>query len=118
MVKKSVTISKPVTVGDKVYDTFTFDVFRTKHFKHMPDELYEVFVDQQEANKEGSTEEQSRENKIQSMKLGFKMIPLVASICNVPEEVIDELEIEDMMKVMGAFNDFLAESSLLSDGKK
>jgi len=118
MSENTVKISKPVMVDGKTYESFTFDVFRTKHFRYMPDELYEVFVDQEEAKKSDKAEEQTREQKVLSMKLGFKMIPLIASICNVPEAVIDELEVDDMMKVMGAFNNFLAESSLLNDGKK
>jgi len=124
MVKKTVTIKHPVTIEGKIYDSLTFDKFRTKHFRHMPGGLYEIFLDQEEKGKaqEGqeaiAEKEITREEKIQQMKLGFEMIPLIASICNVPEAVIDELEIDDMMEVMGAFNDFLSGSSLLTDGKK
>jgi len=122
--KNTVTLDHPVTVDGKVYDNLTFDKFRTKHFRYLPDEIYEMFVTQDEVKKPKEGEapeaevEETREQKIKSMKLGFQMIPLVAAICNVSEKVLDELEIDDTMKVMGAFNDFLSESSLLTDGKK
>lgn len=107
MKTKEVKIEHPVIVGGKTYDMLTLGTFRTKHFKYLPDEFFAY-----------EKEDFDKLTKVEKTKLSIKMIPLIAAMANVDQEVIDELEFDDTLKVMEAFSDFLGLLFLSTDGKK
>lgn len=102
-----IELKTPVKVGDTTYTELKIGSFKTKHFKLLPDEAYEMGEDDSE-----------QFSKPDQIKIGFKMLPLIASMANVSEEVIDELEYDDALNVLQEFGSFLGELFSAKTGSK
>lgn len=102
-----VDLKEPVEVDGKVYSFVTIGKFKVKHFKYMPDEFYEMI-----------DKNPKKISQAQQAKLGVKMIPLLAAMCNVTEDVFDEFDPDDIEGIMDAVGPFLEASLSSTSGKK
>ena len=99
--QKEITINLdfPVIVDGQEYKSITLKSFKAKHFKYLPDEFYEMADDSGE-----------KFSVVEMAKIAPKMIPLIAAMGDVLEEVVGEFEVADLFKVMGEFAPFLGQS--------
>lgn len=90
MEKKVVELTHPIKHEDKEINCLTFGRLKFKHLKKLPTDF---------------------------KQLSFaEMIPIIAAVAEVPEEIIDEIDFEDMGVVIDAISIFLDKS--LTTGKK
>jgi len=99
----TIQLQDPIVYQDKRYDKLVLKKFRAKHFKHLPPELLELEYD-----------DPTKISKKQSLDIALSCMPLFASLAEVPLEVIEELCIQDLFKVVEQFGPFL-EKSLSSE---
>ena len=93
---KAVKLKYPIKFEDKEYTELTFGRLKLKHIKNLPP----GFVEKWENGE---------------VELGV-IVPIIAGLANVPESVIDEIDIEDIDVIVKGFEDFFG-SSLDKAGK-
>lgn len=93
-----IDLKEPVEFDGKTYESLTLHKFKAKHFKALPSKFWDMVSELQEEDENKSAN---------GMKLAIDMMPLVAALSNVPEEVIDELSVSDLMKVSAELGPFL-----------
>ena len=80
MADKTLQLKYPVKHDGKEYTELTFGRLKLKHLKILPTDFADKWAN-------GEIEFQA-------------IIPLLAGICNVPEEVIEEIDVESDMDVI------------------
>lgn len=84
---------------DQTYTSLTLQRLKAKHLQFLPPEMFEM---------SGMNEKEIEENLDMVLKATGKMIPLIAGLAEVPEEVIGELEVDDLMEVANELGPFLS----------
>ena len=102
-----VKLKNPVEFNKITYTELSIGKFRAKHFKYLPEEVFEFEYDDPKLM-----------NKKQMLKLAIAMMPLIAAMANVPEEVVGELEVTDLMEVVDKIGPLLEASLPQKDGNK
>ena len=96
MENKPVKLKYPIKFEDKEYTELSFGRLKLKHIKNLPPD----FADKWE-NKE----------------IGFStLIPIIAGLANIPEEVAEEIDIDDIDVIIEGLGNFF-EISLDKTGK-
>lgn len=95
-------LQEPIVVDGTTYGVLTFEKLKAKHLKHIPEIMWEL----QETTKEDL--EKNPLTPKQNMQLITELIPLMAALANVPEDVIGELDINELTKVSELVMSFLA----------
>ena len=92
-----VKLQEPVEYDSKTYDHLEIGKFKAKHFRLLPKGMLDM-------------EEDAKMTTAESLEVAMEMLPLIASMSNVPEEVIGELGISDLLEVVNQFGPFLEKS--------
>lgn len=98
---KTPVVIKKEGQEDKTYTSLTLRPFKAKHLRFLTSNILDMA---------GKTEKDLNENPGQAMKMASDMIPLIAGMTEVDEEVIGELDFKDLMEVVNSLTPFLAES--------
>lgn len=93
----TIELKEPFDFKDQHYDKLTLGKFKAKHYQYIPDELFDQIDENDLSNAD-------------KIKIGLKMMPLIAAMADVPEEVIGELCPEDFNKIQESLGPFLEQS--------
>ena len=95
---KSMTIdlNESIVLNEIEYKSLTLYPFKAKHLKSLPESFFNM-----------DAEEAKELNAKAAMNFAVDMMPLIAALANVSEDVIGELSFEDLMKVTGELAPFL-----------
>jgi hypothetical protein len=86
---------------DKTYRSLILHPFKAKHLRYLPKEMYEMA---------DMAEEEIEKDQSLAFKMAVAMIPLIAALADVDEEVVGDLEVEDLMEVVNNLTPFLSAS--------
>ncbi len=103
-----VKLKTPVVIAgkndkeDKVYNSFTLRPFKAKHLRYLSREILDIA---------DMNEKEIEADPLIALQAMSKMIPLIAGLAEVDEEVVGQLEIADLMEVANELGPFLSELS-------
>lgn len=103
---ETIQLSSPVEYKGKIYSTLFLTEFKAKHFKYLPEEIFELADNYGEGS--GNNPENIPKGLV--IKIASKMIPLIAAMANVDAELIGELSINDLINVVTKMFPLLAGS--------
>lgn len=85
-----------------------------KHLRLLPKSLMSTLQTNDE-------KEEQKEERIKSIQQNFdfaEMFPFIASLANVSEDIIDEIDFEDLQLILEEVTVLVGESEIPQDGKK
>ena len=100
--KLTVKLAEPFTFNGQLYDKFIFTRIKAKHYALIPDRLFEI--------SELSKSEQQKINVKDNVKLALEMMPLIAAMSGVDEDVIGEMAMDDLVNIVSELSSFLEKS--------
>ena len=107
--KLVIDLSEPIECNGKTISKLEIGKFKAKHFKFLPEEIFEMTDD---------SGEQKQLSAKQSIDVAVKMLPLIAALSSVEESAIDELSISDLLEVVNQIAPFLESSLSPRSGEK
>jgi hypothetical protein len=100
--KLIVKLVEPFTFDGQLYDKLVFTRMKAKHYALIPDRLFEI--------SELSKNEQQKVSGKDNVKLALEMMPLIAAMSGVDEDIIGEMSMADLANVVSELSSFLEES--------
>jgi hypothetical protein len=111
--EKKIDLKVPVVIKDKngikedkVYSSLTLHVLKAKHLKYLPAEIFDAA---------DMTEGEVQKDKAFLIKMASKLIPLIAGLAEVDEDVINNLDVPDLLEVANELGPFLVGLSETGD---
>lgn len=93
---KTISLSQPITLGEgkSLTSVKMSRRFKVKHMKMIPKSFMEY-----------AAEKDDKKKKKINIDL-FALIPLLAALCNLPEETFDEIDFDDLMNISKELESF------------
>lgn len=109
-----ITLKHPIDTGDgRAIVEIEIGKFKVKHLKMIPSELYSIAKDKEDLEqiKKGSSRYKKLENEIakKTTESITALLPLLASLTGLTEQILDEMEIPDFLPLLDKLLPILGE---------
>jgi len=88
-----IKLSEVLSVAGQKYESLTFRSFQVDYLKYVTEDVFKIITG----------EPFTLEGKV---KAAIAMVPLLAALCEVPEEVIKKMAVQDMASILDKFGTY------------
>jgi len=88
-----IKLGTPLSIAGQKYESLTFQTFKVEYLKFITNDIYKVIGEQTLTVEE-------------KIRASIAMAPLLACLCNVPKEVIESMDIQDMSGIITKFGNY------------